>query len=502
MSDRFSRQRGLLRQPVVETLRVRLETDSMPEPFVEAMECLAEHLGVRHLSREVGGKEEGFTVVWDAYDNTVTNQKILSIAYGSNGVFLNGENAGDLLDPVYEPAVATIAGCLVWSEILRRAGAFFPVELPKVSVSVNVRVNPNSLYVNMKSLAFSLQGHDVVPSIRPTDDGSMHQRVLLRLADEDPLVRQLVERLHVEAVGAEIEPRTPQLPIHLPPLAPHLSGHLTLVGAGGLGTWCMHTLVEGLKKAEHADLTLLVFDKDMEVEAHNLNRQVIYNQADLGMSKIAATRRWLEACLPSAKVMTAYELIDAMAKEPEDESIDGLDLDELLAELEEGFEIENSNHVLSINEVVEQLNATDLVIGCLDAMRPRVLANLIAAQRGLPYINGGVANFSGEYSQFTSQSLVSKYGAEVTNDVKVMSCQEDGAVPLSSMVLTNAFVGAFQALAALQRMSGYSTACMDYVCWNAYENHLIVIDEAGNLQQSACPDIISDALWPREVNAA
>ena len=33
-----------------------------------------------------------------------------------------------------------------------------------------------------------------------------------------------------------------------------------------------------------------IFDKDMEVEEHNLNRQVIYNEEDIGLTKISATQ--------------------------------------------------------------------------------------------------------------------------------------------------------------------------------------------------------------------
>ena len=50
--------------------------------------------------------------------------------------------------------------------------------------------------------------------------------------------------------------------------------------------------------------------------------------------------------------------------------------------------------------------------------------------------------------------------------------QEDGDVPTASMVLTNAFVGALQALSAIQRLSGYDTSVFESVYWNAHSNEL------------------------------
>ena len=167
----------------------------------------------------------------------------------------------------------------------------------------------------------------------------------------------------------------------------------------------------------------------MEVERHNLNRQVIFTEADIGLPKIEATRRWLAQRLDNSKVNIVYELIDSMAHEIE-ACEDGADLDEFFDEpIDSDSEVAD---VLDASEVFEHLNKTDLVLGCLDAMRPRVLADLIAAQRGLPYSNGGIANYSGEFREFSTSSLVELYGASIAQDRKVSSCQEDGEVPQSS----------------------------------------------------------------------
>ena len=65
-------------------------------------------------------------------------------------------------------------------------------------------------------------------------------------------------------------------------------------------------------------------------------------------------------------------------------------------------------------------------------MRPRVLADLIAARKNKPYINGGVKGLVAQYMEFSSTNLVQTYGAPVAKDTSVVSCQEDGDVPVSS----------------------------------------------------------------------
>ncbi len=423
----------------------------------------------------------------------MNDEHTLVVSYGDQGVFLNGKDGGKPVDSIYEPAVATIAGCLLWSEILRRSGAYQPVELPKVSVSVNVRVNENSLYTKAETLDFKILDHEVFSSIRNTDDGSMHRRVLLRLGDEDPLVRYLVERLRVEAHSNSFVAQHPEVSFHLPAPRSSLSGHVTLVGAGGLGTWCLHTLVEGLRATDQNDVRFLIFDKDLK-EEHNLNRQVIYSEEDVGKTKIEATRRWLRQRLPNAHVETVFELVEPMAHDVTENSTDGLDLDDLLEE--QGAEAGVVVEVLTTNQTIDRLKSTDIILGCLDAMRPRVLANYIAAKHNVPYVNGGVANFSGEYSYFNTHSLVTKYGPEIANDMAVMSCQEDGAVPTSSMVLTNALVGAFQALAVIQRLQGTSVPSVDSVYWNAHENRLMIHASDQSNEDPEHVVRLSSALWP------
>jgi len=494
MSDRFSRQRGLIRQSVVQGLRVHLASENaMPESFKDAMMCLGEHLGADTFSPSTS--EGSFSVIWSGEGAVKVgfNPNKIAVAYDTHGIYLDGRVSTSPVDPVYEPSLATIAACMVWSEILRRSNAYMPVEIPKISVSVNVRVNENSLHTNISQLEFGLRGHLTHQNVREADDGSAHRRVLLRLDDDDPIAIQLRDSLEVRALNEYQDPKFPCLEFELPPVTPLLEGHLTVVGAGGLGTWCLHTLVEGLRRSKEQQVSFLIFDKDMEVERHNLNRQVIFTEADIGLPKIEATRRWLGQRLEGSKVDIVYELVDSMVNEFE-ACEDGADLDEFFDEpIDSNKEVSD---VLDASEVFEHLNQTDLVLGCLDAMRPRVLADLIAAQRGIPYSNGGIANYSGEFREFSTSSLVELYGPSIAQDRKVSSCQEDGEVPQSSMVLTNALVGAFQALSAIQRLSKHQTSVIKSVYWNAFENEFHIVYSDGRLDRAAQVERLERALWP------
>ena len=493
--DRFARQRGLVRQDQVADLKIAIvPSKAMPQVFVESLTLLAEHLGVPDFPVEASRAE--YTIHWSEDDEfVVPTLTSIHASYGEDGVFLDGSGRKKPCHPMYNTALSTICSSLVWSEILRRSGCYLPIEVPKVSVSVNVRVNENALHSNLNKLDIRLEGHHASMNVRETGDGSSHRRILLRLDDDDPIAQQLVERLRISAVDEKVEPRYPVLQLNLPPPQLDLSGHITVVGAGGLGTWCLHNLVGGIKKSNHSSIAFLVFDKDLEVEEHNLNRQVLFTKKDVGSSKISATRRWLQDQLADASVEVAWELTDSLALDEYSTAEGGLDLDSFFEEIPEATETDIAP--LSVEQTLPLLKATDAIIGCLDAMRPRVLSDFLAAKINQPYINGGVKNFVAEYREFATTNLVERYGPKVAQDRKVFSCQEDGEVPMTSIVLTNAYAGAFQAIAALQRLSGRQISTIESTYWNAHSNEVYVTDTtATDVDRSPSIFMLEQALWP------
>ncbi len=499
MSDIFSRQRGLVHQDILESLKVTFEdADSSPSLFKDAMIQIAQQLGIQ--SFPYSSADPDFTIAWvkkplaGGFKNDASK---LFVSYGQEGVFLDGTPCQKSAHPMFEPSLATISACLIWSEIFRRANCYTPVDVPKVSVSVNVRVNEPSMKGSINHLDFQLEGIDSHINIRPVNDGTGHKRVLMRLDDETPLVQELLKKLQVSGGDENIHPKFPIMRFTLPEPKTPPSGHLTVVGAGGLGTWALHSIVNGLKNSDFNDIQLLVFDKDMEVERHNLNRQVIFSESDIGRPKIEAAKDWLNRNLPDAKISIAYELHDGLLQPPqpslETSSSEGFTLDDLLSDSEDI--ILRQYKVLKDDEIRTQLEQTDAILGCLDAMRPRVLADLIAARKNQPYVNGGITGLFAQYTEFSTTNLVEFYGPSVARDQVVYSCQEDGEVPLSSLAITNAFVGSLQAISALQRLTGQKYSSIGSVNWNARYNEVYCNLSDGELNRKSGVQQLEKALW-------
>ena len=499
MSDIFSRQRGLVHQDILESLKVTFEdAASSPSMFKDAMIQIAQQLGIQ--SFPYSSADPDFTIAWvkkplaGGFKNDASK---IYVSYGHNGVFLDGTPCSDPVHAIFEPSLATIAACLTWSEILRRANCYTPVDVPKVSVSVNVRVNEPSMKGSIQHLEFQLEGIDSHINIRPVHDGTGHKRVLMRLDDDTPLVQELLKKLLVSGGDENVHPKFPVMRFTLPEPQSSPSGHLTVVGAGGLGTWALHSIVNGLKNTDFSDIQILVFDKDMEVERHNLNRQVIFSESDIGRPKIEAAKDWLNRNLPDASISIAYDLHDGLlqASEPSLDANDeeGFSFEELLTDSHDM--IDSPYEILSDDEIRTQLEQTDAILGCLDAMRPRVLADLIAARKNQPYVNGGITGLFAQYTEFSTTNLVEFYGPSVARDQVVYSCQEDGEVPLSSLAITNAFVGSLQAISALQRLTGQKCSSIGSVNWNARYNEVYCNLSDGELNRKSGVQQLEKALW-------
>jgi len=492
MLDRFARQRGLVDQDVVRDIRIA--TDSLSKPLNEALVTIAEQLGIGEFPCSI---DEAEYIIHTSGVPVRESKSTIPISYGGDGVFLDGRVTEEEIHPIYEPAVATIAACLSLNEVLRRAGAFLPVEIPKVSVSVNVRVDESSMLGPLKDINMSLEGHPVSTNIRPIKDGTGHRRVMLRLNDDDPLTLELHERLKISGGRDGTEPRHPVIEFNLEPPSKIPEGHVTLVGAGGLGTWVLKTMVAGLSGVEAGPLSILVFDGDMEVESHNLNRQVIFTEDDIGKSKVDAASDWIQKNLPDAEIKIAYELANShleeiqLANRVDDDS--GTSFDEL-----GGMDVEvPASSIIDDDEVCSILKQTNVILGCLDAMRPRTLADLAAARMDQPYINAGVQGLEAEYREFQDSSLVSIYGPKTATDITINSCQEDGDVPVASIVLTNALVASFQAIAALQRLCGSSFSSVASVSWRLRLNEILCIPSKGEVARKQYVAGLESALWPR-----
>ena len=159
MSDIFSRQRGLVHQEKVESPKVTFEDEaSIPLALKHSMKQLADQLGVKNFPSKSEGSE--FTLSWvhDSIDfEWKHDPSMIFVSYGQEGVFLDGTPCEKPAHRIFEPSLATLSACLIWSEIFRRAKCYTPVDVPKVSVSVNVRVNEPSMKGSINHLDFQLE---------------------------------------------------------------------------------------------------------------------------------------------------------------------------------------------------------------------------------------------------------------------------------------------------------------------------------------------------------
>lgn len=126
------------------------------------------------------------------------------------------------------------------------------------------------------------------------------------------------------------------------------AAHATIVGCGALGS----SVIDHLARAGVGTLTIL--DRDT-VELTNLQRQTLYTMHDLGVPKVEAARRRVEAIDPSVKVHAR-----AVDVRPEDAETALLDL------------------------------SPGVLIDCTDNFETRYLLNDLAVKHSIPLIYGGV----------------------------------------------------------------------------------------------------------------
>jgi adenylyltransferase/sulfurtransferase len=125
-----------------------------------------------------------------------------------------------------------------------------------------------------------------------------------------------------------------------------------IAGAGGLGSpVALYLTAAGIGCIRICDAG--------SVELSNLNRQIIYEEADIGASKSLSAKNSLEMLNHNVKVVPVSE------------------------------EIKKSN-------VSRLIGKVDLIIDCLDNFAARYILNEFAVKRRLPFIHAGVYGMSGQ----------------------------------------------------------------------------------------------------------
>jgi len=200
--------------------------------------------------------------------------------------------------------------------------------------------------------------------------------------------------------------------------------HVTVAGAGGLGS----PVLLYLAAAGIGELHLIDGDR---VSLANLNRQILYQEGDVGSSKaLTAARR--------------------------------------LSEFNSELHIDCTDDFLSGENIERIITPTNVIVDCLDTYAGRFLLNRYAVEHGIPLVHGGIHGFSGQMTTIIpgeTPCLECLYAG--------MQDEKDDAghtrqTPVAGAVA--GVIGSLQALEVVKLISGLGDLCT---------SRLLIYDGAG-----------------------
>lgn len=184
-----------------------------------------------------------------------------------------------------------------------------------------------------------------------------------------------------------------------------LNAKVLVVGAGGLGVPVLQYLTAmGVGK-------LGIVDGDV-VSLTNLQRQVIYRTADIG--------------LPKAEV--AISVLSAMNPEVEFESLNGF---------------------LTSSNAIEIISEFDLVVDCTDNIEVRYVIDDTCKSLNKPWVYGALYKYEGQVSVFNFQGGSSYRDVYPDDQARVQNCAEIGVLGVLPGI-----IGTYQAMEVVKVLTG------------------------------------------------
>tara|TARA_B100002051_G_C16743681_1_gene646019 strand:- start:336 stop:1871 length:1536 start_codon:yes stop_codon:yes gene_type:complete len=485
------RQEGLVDQRALEELSISIVDDGVSEDILEEAILIANQLGIPDSQLNPSEGECDFTIfLGESYpaDPSIPFCRVQLLDDGFR-VTDRIDSEGGKPSPLQRPGLRTIACSVAWQEVIRRTGVSLPIEVPKKYLDICLRVDPKSLPSgeDLNDL-IDIKQNDSSPipfQVIPREDGRGHALLKLRVEEGSSLADSVFSKLQI-CWQEESQQEPCHTELRLPRAEGPISGSATFPGIGGLGSWAVKTIVDGITEtgSNGQGLTLNLIDPDTEIEEHNLNRQVLYSEADIGREKATVAGRLLSEALPSAEVHSRvgsvglphlFEmdfLSDRQTLEFEEEE------DPIFATLEE-----------SGPDVSSMISASDILICGVDNLRDRSILNAISSKLGMPMVNAGAQGFSGQFDLFMPEEscMLCRYGIGAVNETIRMSCQEDGEVPFSSIVTSTAIFGALEGLALLTLLSGGTEKLSKWpthISWNGRKNSFQSMSDNGLFSQS------------------
>lgn len=189
------------------------------------------------------------------------------------------------------------------------------------------------------------------------------------------------------------------------------AAHITVIGAGGLGSALLFSLVGvGVRK-------LRIVDHDT-VSLSNLNRQFLYTPADIGRNKAIQAAARLKSYDPDLRLEVLTEKLDST----------------------------NSYQLI---------RDSDLVILCVDSNNVRYVVNEACCQMGIQYIDAAVEAFYG-YISHIIPGRSACYMCQNGPQQEIMSIEESKIVNSQVIGTIPSVIGSMQAQLAVAVILGCS----------------------------------------------
>ncbi|HUN30992.1 MAG TPA: ThiF family adenylyltransferase [Trebonia sp.] len=223
---------------------------------------------------------------------------------------------------------------------------------------------------------------------------------------------------------------------------------VVVCGAGALGSWATAVLAA----SRIPGLRLSLVDMDDAVEAHNLNRQVLFGGADIGLPKARRAVERLMAIDPGLDARPLQvQITPVLARELASGEGPPVVVAEATPELD--------GYRTSVAALRQQLQTATAVLSCPDNHQTRWSLNLLTESLGIPLIDGAIAGFLGRLHVCDpadqGQCLVCWLGTSIASDAKRHSCTDlVGDEPIPAIVTSAAVIGAAQAAALICVLSG------------------------------------------------
>jgi molybdopterin/thiamine biosynthesis adenylyltransferase len=339
------------------------------------------------------------------------------------------------------PALASACGAIATQEMLRITRSIRVSEIEKFWLTLNYTVRPPVATEGGAGdkCKFSVGGFQAHPFKEVAEDQNPVYRVPVDLSND--YARLLFEstEIHEPTPPAYSSP-VPLLyyspfwanhlqddtiieqPVRLPP--PAAPQRVILGGVGGIGTWFAALLAVSRYEGE-----LVIFDGDTQIEKHNLNRQVLFEDQSIGLPKVEAAAHALRRMNAALTVMDSMEQIQVTTALAHSALMDG----------------------------------ASLAVSTFDNFQARYILGEWAALEKVPLVNAGADGFDGDVEVvvperngclfcFWEQEKGSAAAQAMKTAQDPLSCtREDANAPAvgRALVTTTAAMASLQALVSM-----------------------------------------------------